>query len=105
MHLRCFGINMHPFYHIRFFFVCSRGAPVLAKDINLQIHGIVSNNLLCLRFNMTLTTRNVSFLTNSFIYNLPEGGRAAPPPDRCNGGHIWVILRLSPHLPNQYVIF
>ena len=37
MHLRCFGVNNHPCYQIRFIFVCSRSAPVLAKDINLQI--------------------------------------------------------------------
>ena len=61
IHLRCFGVNMLPCYQIRFFFVYSRGAPVLAKDINLQMHGILSNTSLCLRFNMTLTTRNVSF--------------------------------------------
>ena len=105
MHLRCFGVNMHPCYQIRLVFVCSRGAPVLAKNINLQIHGILCNNSLCLRFNMTLTTRNVSFWTKSFIYNLPQGVRLAPQRGRCNGGHIWVILRLSPHLPNEYILF
>ena len=61
MYLRCFGVDMHPCYHKRVFFECSRGAPVFAKDINLQIHGISSNNSLCLRLNMALTTRNVSF--------------------------------------------
>ena len=64
-----FGVNMHPYFQIRFFFVCSRGAPVLAKDINLQMHSILSTNLLYLRFSMTLTTRNVSFWTMFFIYN------------------------------------
>ena len=103
MHLRCFGINMHPCYQIRLFFVCSRGAPVLAKDINLQIHDILGNNSMCLRLNMTLTTRNMSFWAKSFIYNLPQGVKLAPPRGRYNGGHIWFILRLSPHLPNEYV--
>ena len=41
-HLRCFIVNtsMPPCFQIRFFFVRSRGAPVLAKDIHLQVHGI-----------------------------------------------------------------
>ena len=68
MHLRCFGVNIYPCYQIRFFFECSRGAPVLAKAIDLQIHGILSINSLCLRFNMTFTTRNMSFGTKSFSY-------------------------------------
>ena len=51
------------------------GAPVLAKDIFLQICGILSNNSSCLRFNMTLTTRNVSYWTKSFIHNLSQGVR------------------------------
>ena len=55
------AINMHPCYQIRLFFVCSRGAPVFANDINLQIHGFLGSNSVCLRFNMMLTTRNVSF--------------------------------------------
>ena len=73
MHLRCFGVHMHPCYQIRFFFVCSRGAPVLARDLNLQIRGILNNNSLCLRFNMTLTTRNMSIGTKCLICNLPQG--------------------------------
>ena len=105
MHLRCFGVNMHPCYQIRLFFLCSRGAPVIAKDINLQIHGILGNNSMCLRFNMALTTRNVSFWAKSFIYKLPQGVRLAPPRGRCKVGYIWVILRLSPHLTNEYVLF
>ena len=88
MHLRCFSVDMRPCYQIKFFFVCSLGAPDLAKYINLQIHGILSNNSLCLRFIMKLTTRNVSFWTKSSIYNLPQGVRAPPPRGRCNGGHI-----------------
>ena len=55
--------------------------------------------------NMTLKTRNVSLETKYFIYNIPQGVRKASPHDRCNGGHIWVILQLSPHLPNAYVLF
>ena len=74
-----------------------------ANDINLQKHSILSNNSLCLRFNMTLTTRNVSFWSKSFIYTLLRGLRLAPPHDRCNGGHILVIWRLSPYLPNFYI--
>ena len=70
--LSCFGVNLHPSYQMNIFFVCSRGDPVLAKDMNLRIQGISSNNSLCLRFNMTLTTRNVSIWTKSFIYNLPK---------------------------------
>ena len=105
MHLRCFGVNIHPCYQIRLFFVCSRGAPVLANDINLQIHGFLGNNSMCLRFNMTLTTRNVSFWAKTFIYKLPQGVRLARPRGRCKGDYILVILRLSPHLPNGYVLF
>ena len=45
------------------------------------------------------------FEKKSFIYNLPQGVKLAPPRGRCNGGHIWVILRLSPHLPYEYVLF
>ena len=87
------------------FFVCSRGAPVLAKDMNLRIQGILSNNSLCLTFNMTLTTRNVSIGTNSFIYNLPQGVKLVPPHGICNGGHILVILQLSPHMQDEHVLF
>ena len=96
MHFRCFGVNMHPCYQIRFFFICSRGAPVFARDVNLQIHGILSNNSLCMRFGMPFITRNVSFWIKTFSYNLPQGERWASPLGRCNGGHIWVILLFSP---------
>ena len=70
MHLRCFGVDMHQYYHMKFFFVSLRGASVLAKHINLQIHGFLSKNV-CLRLNMTLTARNVSYGTksSSTIYN------------------------------------
>ena len=71
MHLRCFGVNMHPCYHIRFFFLCSRGAQVSAKDI----HGILSNSSLCLKFNMTFTTQNVSFGTKFFLSTIYPKGR------------------------------
>ena len=105
MHLRCFDVYNHPCCQIRLFFVCSRGAPVLAKYIHLQIAGILSNNSLCLRFNMTFTTRNASFWTKCHVYNLPQGVTLASPHGRCNGGHIWVILLLSPHLPYKFVLF
>ena len=69
LNTRCFGVNVHPYYQMSFFFARLRSAQFVAKDIHLQIHGILSNNSLCLRFNMTLTTRNMSFSTKPFIAN------------------------------------
>ena len=41
----------------------------------------------------------------SFIYNLPQGVKFVPPHGLCNGGHILVILRSSPHLHDDHVLF